>query len=90
MKRIVVFLGLKVLEISALLCIPYGVGKIMTIFPKYITALEVGQVCFWSMWIVGFVTILMSAVAIMILALIGLVCYANWEKAGKIVRKKAR
>lgn len=88
MKRVLVFLGLKVVEVSAVFGIPYGLGKLMNIiFPKYVIWMETGTVRFWSMFGVGIFTLIFGVVIAAVIAGIYYIISINWEKAGEIAGK---
>jgi len=72
--KILIFVGLKVVEISALVFIPYGIGLLV----KKTTSFFDDE----PTWCIGFVAGLMAAGVV----LIGVVLFlANWEWAGKLI-----
>ena len=80
MKKVILFLGLKVAEISAIVFIPYytGVGLVAVGLPK-------GDTPFW---LIGFAALLMvSLSAVFVYFYLGAILKSNWEWAGRILKE---
>lgn len=71
--RVLIFLGLKVLEILAIIFVPYGIGRLVRLIPWV-------KECFddTPYWLIGILIIfLLGAVGVILFALI----LKNWELA---------
>ncbi len=78
MKRILLFIGLKIAEIAGVVFMPYFIGlRVVTKWPGVWTDCPA--------WIVGFLTLF-----ILFVACIGICGFieANWNWAGKILKRK--
>ncbi|HEC64896.1 MAG TPA: hypothetical protein ENI23_06375 [bacterium] len=83
--RIIRFIGLKIVEIGAILGIPYGLGCLVW-NPGYLGWLEISEKSilahgFWNIWGLGFITMILAFCVCMIIALICVVIAQNWEWA---------
>ena len=83
MKRILVFIGLKVAEIGAIIFVPYWLGKYVC------NSFEYPQAS--SYWVEGvfMIFVVLAAILIVGVSVAGIVSliYGNWEWAGKITRR---
>ena len=81
MKRILVFLGLKVVEIGAVVFIPYWVGRfICGICPKFKT---IGA----PYWLEGIFALAFFGAGVIAVVIAISIVLNNWEWAGKITRR---
>lgn len=82
MKRILAFIGLKVLEISAIIFIPYfigfGISRLEWLYPYIDPTLP--------LWIIGLFCIAIMMVAIMVCAGCFLAIQANWNFIKKHIK----
>ena len=86
--KILLFLGLKVTEISVIIFIPYWLGRLMHKIPFF-------TVSKMPCWITGFFGIIMLIVAfgivfIIIVEILPTICRANWRWVGKILQKEEK
>ena len=73
--KILLFVVLKIVEISAIIFIPWGLGKIMEkIFPKLDRYED--KLMIWSI----------GLLVIIILMFISIFCYGNWQLVNKIIK----
>ena len=80
MKKVILFLGLKVAEISAIVFIPYytGVGLVAVGLPK-------GDTPFW---LIGFAALLIVPFfTLLVYFFLGGILKSNWEWAGRILKE---
>lgn len=80
MKKVILFLGLKVAEISAIVFIPYytGVGVVAVGLPKDDA----------PFWLIGFAALLIvSFFTLFIYFVPGAILKSNWEWAGRILKE---
>lgn len=75
--QILIFVGLKVVEISALVFIPYGIGLLIK---KYSSILDKEPI--FMVWLLGLVASVMAAGVV----ILGVALFlANWKWAGKLI-----
>ena len=80
MKKVILFLGLKVAEISAIVFIPYytGVGLVAVGLPKENT----------PFWLIGFAALmLVSLFTLLVYFVFGAMLKSNWKWAGRILKE---
>ena len=92
--RVLIFLGLKILEIGGVVFVPYWLGRIPLIKTYFGLPVWFGV----GYWIMGVILILGIIASMFMACLLGafltsiiqIFLYYNWEKAGRIVegRKK--
>ncbi len=84
MKRIIIFICMKVAEIAAIVFIPYGVGKVslMTIGDWLVNVETAFQV-----WVCGLMSLVSIFIGVMACTGIFLVIVANWRKATEWANK---
>ena len=80
MKRVLVFLGLKVAEVGAFIFIPYWIAKLGEKFGLNYPFADT----LFDYWSIGFLMIIVPVGVIMVLLLVVL---ENWNWAGKITRR---
>lgn len=83
--RILLFIGLKLAEILAIVFMPYWLGRLICKIP-YIGEAGIPY------WIAGFLGIIMLFAVLMITfctitEVLPIICRANWNWAGRILRK---
>ena len=84
MKKVIIFIGLKVLEVSAIVFGPYLLGSLLVQWPWYYKALQcTGE----SRWLIGLWFIFMLVAFIIIIGLLTVAVAANWEWAKKIANR---
>ncbi len=84
MKRIAIFIGLKIVELSGLIFIPYGVGHL----DHYLNLSSIEYGDFLSFWCGGLLRLCFLCIIVLILMLISFVCLKNWDWAKEISREK--
>jgi len=84
--QLLVFLLLKIVEVSAILFIPYELGKLLSLIPfmrdKMFFVDSKGE-----MWLMGFLGICVLFISFLLLMLICISIQANWVLAGRILNK---
>ena len=81
MKRVFVFTGLKVAELSAIVFGPYFLGMLVSKWSwLYSTMKFDGE----TYWFIGSICIAYLFVILIVIALIATICIKNWEWATKI------
>jgi len=88
MKKVIIFIGLKVAEISAIIFVPYYLGVLVSKWTWYYTAMGF---CGTPCWIVGianavFLVLMFLACGLIYLGVYELVT-SNWELSEKIANK---
>ena len=81
MKRVFVFIGLKVVELSAIVFGPYFLGMLISKWTWFYLVMEYKGEPYWLM---GFVSLIMLVGTLAIIVLIALFCVGNWKWAKKI------
>lgn len=84
MKRILVFIGLKVVEIGAIIFGPYFLGMLMYQWDWFMTTFGVAHGSYWG---IGFLTIILTSVVLLFSSLIIIFFIDNWEWAKRITDK---
>ena len=79
MKRIVIFVALKIAEISAFLFIPYWLGRLGDIWFKPLTMIQ-----YWGR---GTFFLCVAFMAVVVFAAIVVLIIANWELANNLKQK---
>ena len=82
MKRICVFIGLKIAEISGIIFIPYLIGRLVSKWGWYVNFMNCEGEPYWA---IGLITIIMIAFLIVLSILVGIVIHANWKWAKSII-----
>ena len=81
MKRVFVFIGLKVAELSAIVFGPYFLGMLISKWPWLCSVMRLDEMPYW---IAGFMFILILFMVFFLAALVAIFCDKNWELAKKI------
>ena len=84
MKKLLVFLGLKAAEVSAIVFIPWGLGLLI----KYLSPVVVAN-ALPPMWILGIMSLFVIYGIVISIYFIYIVVLANWDWADKIINKKS-
>jgi len=84
MKKLLVFLGLKVAEISAVVFIPWGLGLLI----KYLVPTTVAS-SLPPMWILGIMSLFVIYGIVVSIYFIYIIVLSNWDWADKIINKKS-
>ena len=84
MKRVIVFIGLKIIEITAVVFTPYCLGMMLSKWGWWCEFMLFDDTGYWM---IGFVSILEFGASVVVCALFGLVLYENWKWAGRIINK---
>ena len=91
MKRILIFIGMKVVEIGALVFVPWGVGKLAWVLGSPIGNRGLDWSGSSGMWLYGLMHLCVLLLVLMVCAIVGLILRANWlkatERAGKEDKK---
>ena len=88
MKRIIIFIGLKIAELSILVFIPFGLGMVAH---KYNLAFSEASTNLLGIWFTGFANIVFFAIMPLgILIVLGLIISLNWDWAGKLSKRKPK
>lgn len=88
MKKVLIFIGLKIAEISAIVFIPYFIGVFDKNTVQWLHRPEWQGGSFFYTWFNGLGYILYLAAGSCGIALIGLVIVGNWKWAKKISNDK--
>ena len=88
--KILLFLALKLAEISAIVFIPYWIGRLSYKIPFVIEAFK--GVPFWFLGNFVFLvsTIALGIIYIIVSEILPIICRANWNWAGKILQKEEK
>lgn len=89
MKQILIFIGLKIIEIGSFIFIPYYIGKLFNHFDTCFFPRD-DECCKFDFWIYGLMGTLVGLIVLFLVAVclgvIGLglyqLCVANWQWAG--------
>ena len=89
MKRILVFIGLKVAEIGGVVFVPYWVGKLVIyIYNKVSPDNWIGMRSCLEVYGTGFFSILIFIGICSMIAVFCLIIGQNWEWASKITKRR--
>jgi len=81
--KLLIFIGLKMLEIGGVVFLPYFLGKWTT--PLWVrVGVDVGGI---PLWFLGFMDIVLLALALGVIGLLCDILGKNWRYAGKIERR---
>jgi hypothetical protein len=84
MKKILVFIGLKIGEIGIIIFLPYFIGLLVIRWDWYTEFFFTERP---AVWIVGLSFLFYLLFALVFLAMIGLLINTNWKWAKKIANK---
>ena len=82
-KRIIRFIGLKVAETTGVVLIPWGIGKLVSLWPWYIDTFysSVIQLKVYHFWFIGFMAIIQLVMVATLLILSIYIVNLNWKWA---------
>lgn len=86
MKRVLKFVGLKIVELSAIIFIPYGIGRLACCFPKWME-IWTYPTHFWMFFAFGILHLI--GLFLSLACIVGLIVYIwefiklNWKWAAK-------
>ena len=83
MKRVFVFIGLKVAELSAIVFGPYFLGMLVSKWPWLCS---VTRLDLMPHWIAGIMFIFILFAVFLLVALVAMFCIKNWELTKKICK----